>query len=143
MIEQDRVVKRGDVYYADLSDRKGSLQKGIRPVVITQSDHLNRYSTTYIGAAITSILKKKDATYHVVLPMIEGLPKRSMVLAEQRWTFDRSELIEYRCTLNEQLMTQIKNACDAAEKAEIRYRHRKRPSSKKKINKQKSDKYKG
>lgn len=59
MIEQDRVVKRGDVYYADLSDRKGSLQKGTRPVVITQSDHLNRYSTTYIGAAITSILKKK------------------------------------------------------------------------------------
>lgn len=68
MIEQDRVVKRGDVYYADLSDRKGSLQKGTRPVVITQSDHLNRYSTTYIGAAITSILKKKDAPYHVVLP---------------------------------------------------------------------------
>ena len=55
MIEQDRVVKRGDVYYADLSDRKGSLQKGIRPVVITQSDHLNRYSTTYIGAAITKM----------------------------------------------------------------------------------------
>lgn len=130
MIDKDRTVKRGDVYYADLSDRKGSLQKGIRPVVITQSDHLNRSSTTYIGAAITSILKKQDASCHVVLPMIKGLPKKSMVLAEQRWTFDRSELIEYRCTLDENMMKKVKHACDSAERSDIRYRHRRKSVSK-------------
>ena len=62
--------------------------------------------------------------------MIKGLPKKSMVLAEQRWTFDRSELIEYRGTLDENMMKKVKHACDSAERSDIRYRHRRKSVSK-------------
>lgn len=123
-MDDKRVIKRGDVYYADLKEQKGSIQAGLRPVVVTQYNGLNRYSTTVIVAAITSQLKKTDAPYHVVLPMIKGLPKQSMVLAEQRFTLNKSDLIEYRCSLNKRIMRAVTEALHASEKEESSFIYR-------------------
>lgn len=89
-------VRQGEIYYVDFPETAGSVQKGIRPVVITQNNRLNKNSTTYVCALITSKLKRLDLPEHVLLPEIKGLPKRSMVMAEQRETVDREQLIEYR-----------------------------------------------
>ena len=81
----DRKVRRGEIYYADLPETEsGSVQAGRRPVLITQCDRLNRTSTTVLVAIVTSKLKRPDDETHVVLPMMKGLPKQSMVEAEQR-----------------------------------------------------------
>lgn len=122
-MNDNRAIKRGDVYYADLKEQKGSIQAGIRPVVITQYNGLNRYSPTVVVAAITSQLKKLDAPYHVMLPVMKGLPKRSMVLAEQRFTLNKSDLIEYRCTLDKRVMRAVTEALNASEKGDGGRRH--------------------
>ncbi len=122
----NRMIKRGDVYYADLKEQKGSIQAGLRPVVVTQFNGLNRYSPTVIVAAITSQLKKTDAPYHVVLPVMKGLPKQSMVLAEQRFTLNKSDLIEYRCSLNKRIMRAVTEALHASENDESAYSYKNR-----------------
>lgn len=78
MISHDMEVKRGDVFYANLlQDQIGSVQAGIRPVVIKQGDWLNRTSTTYGVALITSQLKNIGMATHVLLPKLKGLPKQA------------------------------------------------------------------
>lgn len=114
-------VKRGDVYLADLGTEKeavGSEQYGIRPVVITQTNRQNGRSPTVIVAVITSQIKKERMDCHVILPKIKGLPKQSMVCAEQRRAIDKKRLIRYCCTLSAEVMEDVTRACHKAEEAD-------------------------
>lgn len=87
------MIKRGELYYADLSPVVGSEQGGIRPVLIVQNDVGNKYSPTIIAAAITSQLNKAKLPTHINLPAEEyGLPKDSVVLLEQIRTLDKRRL---------------------------------------------------
>ena len=91
----DTSVKRGDIYYADLSPVVGSEQGGIRPVLIIQNDIGNRYSPTVIAAAITSRSTKANLPTHIRLMANEsGLAKDSVVLLEQIRTIDKRRLKE-------------------------------------------------
>lgn len=94
MGEQNRIIRRGDVFYADLSPVVGCEQGGIRPVLVIQNDIGNRYSPTVIVVAITSKPKKELPT-HVELGCMEALQKNSVVLLEQIRTIDRIRLLEY------------------------------------------------
>ena len=88
-------VKRGDIYYADLSPVIGSEQGGIRPVLIVQNDMGNRYSPTVIAAAITSRMGKTHLPTHIGIASTEaGLAKDSVILAEQIRTLDKRRLRE-------------------------------------------------
>ncbi len=112
-----RPVLRGDIYFADLpEDEIGSIQAGRRPVLITQANYLNKNSTTVIVAVITSKLKRTTDPVHVVLPMIKGLPKQSMVVAEQRKTISKSQLLEYRGSLDAETMKEVTRALRIAER---------------------------
>ena len=89
------MVKRGDIFYADLSPVVGSEQGGIRPVIIIQNDIGNRYSPTIIVAAITSQINKAKLPTHVEISSEEyGLSKDSVVLLEQIRTVDKKRLKE-------------------------------------------------
>ncbi|MBQ6249206.1 MAG: type II toxin-antitoxin system PemK/MazF family toxin [Oscillospiraceae bacterium] len=91
----DTNVKRGEIYYADLSPVVGSEQGGIRPVLIVQNDTGNRHSPTVIAAAITSQLGKAKLPTHISLKAQSyGLPKESVVLLEQIRTLDKRRLRE-------------------------------------------------
>ena len=94
MSEQKRIIRRGDIFYAELSPVVGCEQGGIRPVLVIQNDIGNRYSPTVIVAAITSKSKKELPT-HVELGCMEALQKNSVVLLEQIRTIDRIRLLEY------------------------------------------------
>ena len=88
-------VKRGDIYYADLSPVIGSEQGGIRPVLIIQNDVGNKYSPTVIAAAITSQHDKTDLPTHIKVNAVSsGLAKDSIVLLEQVRTIDKRRLKE-------------------------------------------------
>jgi mRNA interferase MazF len=89
------IVKRGDIFYADLSPVVGSEQGGIRPVIIIQNDIGNKYSPTIIVAAITSQINKAKLPTHVEISSEEyGLNKDSVVLLEQIRTIDKKRLKE-------------------------------------------------
>lgn len=89
------VVKRGDIFYADLSPVVGSEQGGIRPVIVIQNDVGNKYSPTIIVAAITSQINKAKLPTHVEISSEEyGLNKDSVVLLEQIRTLDKKRLKE-------------------------------------------------
>ncbi|WMJ76984.1 MULTISPECIES: type II toxin-antitoxin system PemK/MazF family toxin [unclassified Sedimentibacter] len=109
MQEQKRIIRRGDVFYADLSPVVGCEQGGIRPVLIIQNDIGNRYSPTVIVVAITSKLKKELPT-HVEIGCMEPLQKNSVVLLEQIRTIDRIRLLEYIGSLSELRMNSIDQA---------------------------------
>ena len=95
-------VKRGDIYYADLSPVVGSEQGGIRPVLIVQNDIGNRYSPTVIAAAITSQREKAKLPTHIeVCGESCGLAKNSVVLLEQIRTIDKRRLKEHMGTLDD------------------------------------------
>ena len=86
-------IKRGDIYYADLSPVVGSEQGGIRPVLIVQNDVGNKYSPTVIAAAITSRTDKSKLPTHIdVFADKFGLEKNSVVLLEQIRTLDKKRL---------------------------------------------------
>ena len=88
-------IKRGDMFYADLSPVVGSEQGGIRPVLIIQNDTGNKYSPTVIAAAITSQTTKTKLPTHIEIGSKEvGLKSESVVLAEQIRTIDKSRLRE-------------------------------------------------
>jgi mRNA interferase MazF len=91
----DNHVKRGDIFYADLSPVVGSEQGGVRPVLIVQNDTGNRHSPTVIAAAITSQTGKAKLPTHIELAARQyGLPKDSVVLLEQIRTLDKRRLRE-------------------------------------------------
>ena len=104
-------IKRGDIYYADLSPVVGSEQGGIRPVLIVQNDVGNRYSPTVIAAAITSRqIKTKLPTHIPIEAQGCGLSKDSVVLLEQVRTIDKRRLKEKMGTVDARSMNAIDNA---------------------------------
>ena len=105
------IIKRGDIFYADLSPVIGSEQGGIRPVLIIQNDIGNKYSPTIIAAAITSQLEKSKLPTHIELSGKEyGLAKDSVILLEQIRTIDRQRLMEKIGHLSEEEMEIVNNA---------------------------------
>ena len=104
----DTTVKRGDIYYADLSPVVGSEQGGTRPVLIVQNDTGNRHSPTVIAAAITSQTGKARLPTHINIPGGSvGLSKDSVILLEQIRTIDKQRLKEKVCRLDEAIMKRV------------------------------------
>jgi len=107
------IVKRGDIYYADLSPVVGSEQGGVRPVLIIQNDVGNKYSPTVIATAITSQINKAKMPTHIELDANEyGLSKDSVVLAEQIRTIDKKRLKEKIGHLDDELMNKVNEALE-------------------------------
>ncbi len=103
-------VRRGDIYYADLSPVVGSEQGGVRPVLIVQNDVGNRYSPTVIAAAITSQTGKARLPTHIEVHTDSGLAKSSIVLLEQIRTLDKRRLKDRMGHLDDETMTLINDA---------------------------------
>lgn len=104
-------VKRGEIYYADLSPVVGSEQGGIRPVLIVQNDVGNKHSPTVIAAAITSQKEKAKLPTHISLNASScGLAKDSIVLLEQIRTIDKKRLKERMGELDTPSMNKVDNA---------------------------------
>lgn len=104
-------IKRGDIFYADLSPVVGSEQGGVRPVLIVQNDVGNKFSPTVIAAAITSQQSKAKLPTHIQLGAQEcGLMKDSVVLLEQIRTLDKKRLKEKMGCLDTQAMNQVNRA---------------------------------
>ncbi|MBQ2766825.1 MAG: type II toxin-antitoxin system PemK/MazF family toxin [Clostridia bacterium] len=104
-------VKRGDIYYADLSPVVGSEQGGLRPVLIIQNDIGNRYSPTVIAAAITSRLSKTRLPTHIdIFAERAGLSKDSVILLEQIRTIDKRRLKEKMGHLDDDTMQVVNRA---------------------------------
>ena len=104
------IVKKGDLYFADLSPVVGSEQGGVRPVLVVQNNVGNKYSPTIIVAAITSQTKANLPT-HVALEAAEGgLSKNSVVLLEQLRTIDKRRLKEHIGTLSEKQLPTVDRA---------------------------------
>ena len=104
-------IKRGDIYYADLSPVIGSEQGGVRPVLIVQNDVGNRYSPTVIAAAITSQHEKSKMPTHINLNAeCCGLSKDSIVLLEQVRTIDKQRLKEKMGTIDAVAMNRVDKA---------------------------------
>ena len=104
-------VKRGDIYYADLSPVIGSEQGGLRPVLIVQNDVGNKYSPTVIAAAITSQVGKNRLPTHIdVLADSFGLAKDSVILLEQIRTIDKQRLKEKMGHLDDGIMKKVNDA---------------------------------
>lgn len=106
-----KMIKRGEIYYADLSPVVGSEQGGVRPVLIVQNDIGNKYSPTVIAAAITSRKYKTDLPTHISLDAAgSGLSKDSIILLEQVRTIDKSRLKERMGSLSESAMNEVNHA---------------------------------
>ncbi len=104
-------IKRGDIFYADLSPVVGSEQGGLRPVLIIQNDVGNRYSPTVIAAAITSRMGKNRLPTHIDIHADRvGLAKDSVILLEQIRTLDKRRLKEKMGHLDSTVMNQVNNA---------------------------------
>ena len=104
-------IKRGDIFYADLSPVVGSEQGGIRPVLIIQNDVGNRHSPTVVCAAITSKMNKAKLPTHVEIDAKKyQLVKNSVVLLEQIRTIDKQRLKDYICHVDKKLMVQVEDA---------------------------------
>ena len=104
-------IKRGDIYYADLSPVIGSEQGGLRPVLIVQNDVGNKYSPTVIAAAITSKMSKAKLPTHIdVFASQVGLAKDSVILLEQIRTIDKKRLKEKMGHLDDNVMNEVNDA---------------------------------
>ncbi|MDD6024029.1 MAG: type II toxin-antitoxin system PemK/MazF family toxin [Oscillospiraceae bacterium] len=107
----DNNVRRGDIFYADLSPVVGSEQGGTRPVLIVQNNMGNKHSPTVIAAAITSQMNKAKLPTHIELvgPTV-GLTKNSVVLLEQIRTIDKKRLREHMGRVDQETMDKVDNA---------------------------------
>ena len=111
MDNQQNIVRRGEIYYADLSPVVDSEQGGMRPVLIVQNDVGNRYSPTVIAAAITSQQNKARLPTHIEIEArTYGLSKNSVVLLEQVRTLDKRRLRERMGCLDEKVMQRVDGA---------------------------------
>ena len=105
------LVKRGDIFYADLSPVIGSEQGGVRPVLVVQNDVGNRYSPTVICAAITSQINKAKLPTHIEIDCQQyTLVKDSVILLEQVRTVDKKRLREKICRLDDGIMKKVDKA---------------------------------
>ncbi len=102
------IIRRGDIYYADLRPVVGSEQGGVRPVLIIQNDVGNRHSPTVICAAITSRMNKAKLPTHVELSARKSdMIKDSVILLEQLRTIDKQRLKERICHIDDELLEQV------------------------------------
>lgn len=109
------IIKRGDIFFADLSPVVGSEQGGTRPVLIMQNNIGNQYSPTTIVAAITSQIDKAKLPTHVEIPKTpQGLGRDSVVLLEQVRTIDKSRLLEKITSLTEDKMKLVNHAIEVS-----------------------------
>lgn len=105
------LIKKGDLYFADLSPVVGSEQGGIRPVLVVQNDVGNKYSPTIIVAAVTSQMNKAKLPTHVEIDAVNnGLSKNSVVLMEQLRTIDKKRLKERIGALDSELIPDVNHA---------------------------------
>lgn len=105
------VVKRGDIYYADLRPVVGSEQGGVRPVLIIQNDMGNRYSPTVICAAITSKMNKAKLPTHIEIDASSyAIVRDSVILLEQLRTIDKQRLKDKVCHLDQEILRQVNKA---------------------------------
>ena len=105
------VIKRGDIYYADLSPVIGSEQGGVRPVLVVQNDVGNKFSPTIICAAITSQINKAKMPTHIEIDAADyGLAKDSVILMEQIRTIDKRRLREKIGRLDDAVMQRVNEA---------------------------------
>ena len=104
------MIKRGDIFYADIGEGKGSEQNGRRPVVILQNNKGNRHSTTTIAAMITSARKKSLPTHVSVRKEDSGLKEDSVVMLEQIQTLDKKRLVNKVGRLGKVVMDQVDRA---------------------------------
>ncbi|MDR1736451.1 MAG: type II toxin-antitoxin system PemK/MazF family toxin [Oscillospiraceae bacterium] len=112
---EDTPVKRGDIYYADLSPVVGSEQGGVRPVLIVQNNVGNRHSPTVIAAAITSQTGKARLPTHIELSArTYGLSRDSVILLEQVRTIDKKRLKERMGALEPRLMQRVDSALEVS-----------------------------
>ncbi len=110
-MDRNNPVRRGEIYYADLSPVVGSEQGGMRPVLIVQNDVGNRYSPTVIAAAITSQQNKAKLPTHIEIEArTYGLSKNSVVLLEQIRTLDKKRLRERMGCLDRGMMHKVDDA---------------------------------
>lgn len=107
------MVRRGDVFYADLHGSVGSEQGGVRPVVVVQNDKGNRFSKTLIVAPISTKLTKPPIPTHVMIPA-SSLQRTSMILLEQLRTIDKQRLGQWICTLDKETIAQIDEAIEVS-----------------------------
>lgn len=108
---KDLVVKKGDLYFADLSPVIGSEQGGVRPVLVVQNNVGNKYSPTIIVAAVTSQKNKANLPTHVEIAADgNGLSKNSVVLLEQLRTIDKKRLKERIGTINQERLPDVDEA---------------------------------
>ena len=105
-------IKRGDIYYADLSPVVGSEQSGVRPILIIQNDIGNKFSPTIIGVPITSKAKVSMPTHIAIEGNKYGLEKDSIILAEQIRTLDKSRLKEKVGKLDKKILNEVKRAIE-------------------------------
>lgn len=105
------MIRRGDIYYADLSPVVGSEQGGIRPVLVIQNNVGNRHSPTIICAAITSRMNKAKLPTHIEISTRDyKIVKNSVILLEQIRTIDKQRLKEYVCHIDGDMMHKIDQA---------------------------------
>lgn len=105
------IVKRGDVYFADLSPVVGSEQGGVRPVLIIQNDIGNRFSPTVVVAAITAQIQKAKLPTHVEIDAKKyGFDRDSVILLEQIRTIDKQRLTDKITHLNDDMMNSVDEA---------------------------------
>ncbi|MDD4753630.1 MAG: type II toxin-antitoxin system PemK/MazF family toxin [Desulfitobacteriaceae bacterium] len=107
------IIKRGEVFYAELKPVQGSEQGGTRPVLVVQNDIGNQYSPTTIILAITSQINKAKLPTHVELPREKtGLERDSVILAEQVRTIDKSRLQHKVTVLSNDIMEKVNKALE-------------------------------
>lgn len=114
-LKGNQKVKRGEIYLYDFGNNDGSIQNGIRPVLVVQCDEGNQASTTTVIAALTTAIKKRFLPSHIVLGKNFGLREPSMVMLEQLKTVNQSELTEYIGAVDsEYLIRKINNGLKTA-----------------------------
>lgn len=104
-------IKKGQVWWADLGEQKGSIQSGKRPVLVVQNDVGNKHSPTIVIAPISSQIHKMRLPTHIALGLDCGLTMHSFAMLEQLRTINKSELIEYKGKINCKIMVEINKAC--------------------------------
>ena len=113
--DENLAIKRGDVFFADLSPVVGSEQGGTRPVLVIQNDIGNRFSPTVIVAAITAQIQKAKLPTHVEIDAERyGFERDSVILLEQVRTIDKSRLTDKITHLDEQLMERVDEALEVS-----------------------------
>ena len=109
--EKETMIRRGDIYYADLSPVVGSEQGGVRPVLVIQNNVGNKHSPTIICAAITSNMNKAKLPTHIEISTKDyKIVRNSVILLEQIRTIDKQRLKEYVCHIDGTTMQEVDRA---------------------------------